>query len=94
VKVYLIRSKDVKTSIYKEVYGLLIGYDGPIQFDTLNKSVNFQDESILSWDLIFKDMTTFRYQNNIQSADFLIFLTSSHNENNWLSSTRFCDGSL
>ncbi len=94
MKVYLIRSKDVKTSIYKEVYGLLIGYDGPIQFDTLNKSVNFQDESILSWDLIFKDMTTFRYQNNIQSADFLIFLTSRPNENNWFSSTSFCDGSL
>ncbi len=63
MKVHILRSKDVKAEIYKAVYELLVTSEGPLQFKSCKNSINFRDVTILPWELIFDEMTTFRERN-------------------------------
>jgi hypothetical protein len=87
MKVRLVRSSDVGRDLLEKVYNLLIQEDGPTQFTKEEHSISFHDEETpLSWHIIFDRCATYRSRYEIPSDDFLILLTSKSNELNWFSS--------
>ena len=92
MKIRLVRSKDVRLDIFKQVYNQLICTDGPLQFRRCKNNIMFRESKILSWELIFTEMDSFREVNSISSEDFLVLLTSKPNEHNWFSSTNLGNG--